>query len=325
MLALLRVDVAICTYNRARLLDRTLDVLQRQVTAEDVEWQVLVVDNNCTDDTVATVERHKNAGLRVTVVHESRQGLTPARRRAVEATSAPWIAFVDDDCLLAPDWVEEVGHFARDHPDCGAFGSRVLLEWEREPPDYVLRFPWAYAAQDYGPEPRRVGCLAGAGMVVRREALHSCGWINEQLLSDRTGNRLDSGGDVELALRVGARHDLWYAPSCTLRHVITPDRASFAYLRRLTFALGKSKFFGDSMLWPGSYNAWVWRSVAVAGALVRRAAVDAMLAIRGRRRVADVLLRLGFLAGWAAGAWDLARKPPSQRNTFLGLAQVARH
>jgi hypothetical protein len=166
--------------------------------------------------------------------------------------------------------------------------------------------------------------LAGAGMVVRREALHSSGWINEQLLSDRVGDRLVSGGDVELALRVGARHDLWYAPSCTLRHLITPDRASFTYLRRVTFGLGKSKFFGDSMLWPGSYSAWLRRSVVVAGALVRRAAVDAVLAIRGRRRLADVLIRLGFLAGWAAGAWDLARRPARYRNTLLGLAKVAR-
>jgi len=319
----IRIDVVICTYNRAPMLDCALETLGQQRTSPSVDWSVLVVDNNCTDDTPAVVEQHRNAGLRVSVVHEPEQGLTPARRRGLESTTAPWIAFVDDDCLLDQLWVEEAARFAREHPDCGAFGGRVMLDWEREPPDYVRHFPWAYAAQDHGPEPLRVGLLVGAGMVIRRAALDECGWTSRQFLPDRTADRLVSGGDVEIALRIGSSHDLWYAPRCSLRHIISGDRATFSYLRQITFGLGSCKFFEDSMLWRGSYRRWLGASFVRAGAFGRKAARDAFLALRGHRRAADVAIRLSFLSGWIAGMWQFARTSAAERNAILGCAHVS--
>jgi glycosyltransferase involved in cell wall biosynthesis len=321
--AAIRIDVVICTYNRAAMLDRALETLGRQQTSSDVDWSVLVVDNNCTDDTPAVVEHYRKAGLAVSVVREPQQGLTPARRRSLESTTAPWIAFVDDDCLLDEHWVEEAARFAREHPECGAFGGRVMLEWEHEPPDYVRRFPWAYASQDHGREPKRVGLLVGTGMVVRRAALAECGWMSRQFLADRTADRLVSGGDVEIALRIGSCHDLWYVPRCSLRHVISGERTTFGYLRQITFGLGSCKFFEDSMLWPGSYPRWLGASFVRAGAFARKAARDASLALSGHRRAADVAIRLSFLSGWIAGMWHFARKDAVERNAILGCAHVS--
>src|SRR5690606_16888901 len=50
------LDVVICTYDNARMLDRALAALARQEAPEAARWSVLVVDNNCTDDTAAVVE-----------------------------------------------------------------------------------------------------------------------------------------------------------------------------------------------------------------------------------------------------------------------------
>ena len=93
-----------------------------------VTWSVLVVDNNCTDHTQAVVEKYLRANsISLNVVSERQQGLTPARLRGVKNTSGEWIAFVDDDCLLAENWVEQAARFATQHPNCAAFGGKITL------------------------------------------------------------------------------------------------------------------------------------------------------------------------------------------------------
>ncbi len=95
-------DLIICTHNNAALLDRTLTSIAMQRVPPTVTWSVLLVDNNCTDDTQAVVEKYLRANsISLNVVSERQQGLTAARLRNVKNTSGEWIAFVDDDCLLA--------------------------------------------------------------------------------------------------------------------------------------------------------------------------------------------------------------------------------
>ena len=45
------------------------------------------------------------------------QGLTPARCRGALESTADWLAFVDDDCLVATDWVAAAIRTAASHPD----------------------------------------------------------------------------------------------------------------------------------------------------------------------------------------------------------------
>ena len=215
------LEIVICTYNNAPLLDRSLAAISRLRVPPNLGWGVLVVNNNCTDDTVAVVQKHIESGrLPLRMVSEPKQGLTPARLCGVKNTTSEWIAFVDDDCLLEEDWLEQAVAFARTHPDCAAFGGEVTLAWERHPPDYALRYTYSFASQQHGPEPKRVGCLVGAGLVARRAALEECGWVDKQFLEDRVGGKLMSGGDVERGLSLVAIQPLWYSPSWRLGHVI---------------------------------------------------------------------------------------------------------
>jgi glycosyltransferase involved in cell wall biosynthesis len=115
------------------------------------------------------------AGLRW--VLENQQGLTPARRRGVRERRAPWIAFVDDDNLLEPGWLRAIAKAIRTHPQAGAIGGRVVLDWEPPPPDFIRRFGFSFAEQEPGDTACEMGSLVGAGMVVRRGALAKCGWL----------------------------------------------------------------------------------------------------------------------------------------------------
>ena len=319
------LDVVVCTYNNASSLDLVLEALGSQRVDDSVDWRIVVVNNNSTDETEEVVERHAEAApVPLTLVREPKQGLTPARLRGVTSTRGDWIAFVDDDCLLAEDWIQRAAEFARAHPDSGGFGGRVVLDWEKPPPEFVTRYGWAFAEQDHGPEPTRLDCLAGAGFVIRRKALADTGWLERQFLADRIGEKLISGGDVEMALRLAARHELWYVPALRLRHRIPARRTTLRYLKDVTYGLGSSKLFGDSMLWTGSYRRWLLTSILAsrewAGAALRKGARSLLRRGGGK----DAVIEASFLRGWLAGIWRLFRMNASDRRALLGLAASAR-
>lgn len=312
------VDVVICTYNNAPRLAECLQSLAAQQISGEVRWRVLIVDNNCSDDTPAVVARlAPEIPAPVQTVHETRQGLNPARLRGVQSGDGDWIAFIDDDCVLAADWIDQVSHFAKEHPDAGAFGGRIKLRWMAPPPAWVDGYGYAFAETDLGETPYRRDWLAGAGMVIRRAALEATGWIDRQFVQDRIGRRLVSGGDVELGLRIAALFEVWYAPSCRLEHIIPPARTTRHYLRRLVFGLGSGALNVHALMWTGHEREW-WRTTGSRGMSlwlegVRRATHD----LRRHRRAFDPLLACAFAAGWCTGMWRLARMG-KERHEHLG-------
>lgn len=315
------IDVVVCTYNNAALLDLALGALGRQRVPGGVRWRVLVVNNNCTDETAAVIERHaRRAPVPLRTVIEPKQGLTPARVCGVENTSGEWVAFVDDDCLLAEDWVEEAVRFAAGHPACGAFGGQVILDWETDPPPYVSSRRYAYAGKYHGETAHRRPWLAGAGMVVRRAALDDCGWTAKQFLEDRIGKRPVSGGDMEIGLRIAARYEVWYNPACKLRHVIPGHRMTRQYLRRITFGLGASRHNAMALAWKGSYPAWLAYSALYSvgfGALgVFQSAGEAF---RNRSGL-DLPLAFSPVRGWWAAMEEMSRMSSAERRQLLGCA-----
>src|SRR5262249_33043112 len=194
-------SVAICTYNNSRLLRWTLEGLTRLAVPDGLTWELVVVDNNSTDDTSQTAESFAHR-LPLRCVFEPTQGLSHARRRAVQETSAEWLAFIDDDCLLQEDWLTEAIRFCQASPRAGAVGGRVHLLWQVPPSPLAQRYAISLARQDHGDEPRQLPTegftyLVGAGLLVRRAALAACGWLQHGHLPDRRGRVLTSGGDSE--------------------------------------------------------------------------------------------------------------------------------
>ncbi|HET6980358.1 MAG TPA: glycosyltransferase [Pyrinomonadaceae bacterium] len=311
------IDVCICTYNNAVLLDATLDTIARQQVPEDVDWQVLVVNNNCTDETPQVLERHLRA-LPLRVVVETKQGLTPARVRGVRETSREWIAFVDDDCLLDENWVEQAAHFAAQHVECGAFGGQIVPHWETPPPPYVLSRRYAFAGKYHGETSHRRPWLAGAGLVARREALVSCGWLDKQYLEDRKGGQLVSGGDMEIALRVGSMYELWYNPACKLQHVIPERRMTREYVRGVTRGLGASRHNAEALKWSGSYAAWLPYSAALALGFGARGVLE--LARDAATSGVDPKIAFSPAFGWCSAMWEMFRMDTSERRELLGCA-----
>jgi len=318
------LDVVICTYNNAAMLDGVLGNLARQQSVENSRWTCLVVNNNCTDHTDDIVRRHiaerAIPGLRS--VRETVQGLTPARVCGVLSTTAKWTAFVDDDCFLEPDWIANAITFAKSHPTVGAFGGRVRLDWEGEPPAYLCSYGYSFAEQNHGDSERPVAFLAGAGLVVNRDAIAKCGWINGPLLADRVGKSLVSGGDVEIVLRISAAdYALWYVPECRLHHRIPITRTRPAYLRDINRNLGVSQTLADALVYKGSDWRWILASFSKGADQIPGLLRLAYQAARRSRSMTDVSIQASFMLGRLLGMWRIFRMSPSRRHALVGRAR----
>lgn len=235
--------VAICTWNRSDLLARTLGQLAHLVVPHDLRWELIVVNNACTDDTSEVIARFGSA-LPVREVHEEKPGHSNARNRAVDEARGALVVWTDDDVLVDPHWLAEHVAGAARHPDAAFFGGPVHPWFESTPPPWIERnfdaLASAFACVDLGAEERVLGGETpyGANMVVRRRAYRHIRY-DPNLGRKRTGM---VGGDeiaVFRALAADGEHGVWL-PGARVRHFIPRARATGRYVARYHRGLGRT-------------------------------------------------------------------------------------
>src|SRR5689334_10974234 len=89
-----------------------------------VEWEVLVVNNNSTDNTDEVIGRHTTS-LPLRRLHEPRQGQSNARNHALTEAAGELILWTDDDVLLGPEWIAQYVRAAMLHPKAAYFGGPI--------------------------------------------------------------------------------------------------------------------------------------------------------------------------------------------------------
>lgn len=101
---LIDLSVVIPTWNNGRRLAITLDAVARCRVPGGLRWEVVLVDNGCTDDTVAVIIGWQDR-LPLVHVREPRQGASRARNRGIEAARGELLLFADDDVTPCLDWI----------------------------------------------------------------------------------------------------------------------------------------------------------------------------------------------------------------------------
>src|SRR5215831_3591248 len=135
------VTVAICTHNRCDLLKQTLEGFTQLDAPEGARWELVVVDNDSTDDTRAVLDTFVGR-LPIRVLMESRAGLSSARNRALRETTGDFILWTDDDVLVDRRWLAEFVAAVGRYPEAAAFGGPIE-PWFLRPPnvDLLEAFP----------------------------------------------------------------------------------------------------------------------------------------------------------------------------------------
>ncbi|MBD2310109.1 glycosyltransferase family 2 protein [Desertifilum sp. FACHB-1129] len=242
--------VAICTYNGASRLPEVLERLRQQVYPPSLRWEVLVIDNNSTDNTaeiVKTFQTRFPPTVPLIYAVECKQGLAYGRQKAMELANGKYVGFLDDDNLATPQWVAEAFGFGEANPKVGAYGSRIFGEFEVTPPPNFDKLAPFLALTDRGGEariyePHHKILPPGAGLVIRRQA-----WLDhvptEIQLSGRVGNSMVCGEDLEAVLYIQqAGWEVWYNPKMCIYHQIPHWRLEREYLLRLFRGIGLSRY-----------------------------------------------------------------------------------
>ena len=131
----MNVDVIICTHNaRADYFDRCLAGLRAQTLTFD-GWNLLIVDNLSDQPVAGAVDLSWHP--RAQVARETTLGLTPARLRGIRESRADLLVLVDDDNVLAPDYLQRAVAIADARPFLGAWSGQCLPEFEVPPPEWT--------------------------------------------------------------------------------------------------------------------------------------------------------------------------------------------
>jgi hypothetical protein len=200
---------------------------------------VLVIDHN--PDLLA---RAADAFGKVTVIpNAGNQGASGARNTGVAASGGELVAFLDDDAVAEPDWLERlVPHFAR-HEVVGA-GGRCYPLWSTSRPRWFPpEFDWAVGASYRGmPEVAEpVRNVWSGNMILRRRVFDQIGGFNEDF--GKVGN-VARPEDTDLCLRAAAVQDggIWiYEPAAVAGPRVPASRERIGFFLRRCLNEGRGK------------------------------------------------------------------------------------
>lgn len=232
------ISVIICCYNSEKRITQTLAYLERQEAA--FPWELVVVDNNCIDNTVAEVEsivsRSEQLKGVTKIVSECKAGLNYARLKGMEESNYEFVLFCDDDNWLNKHYLQRSFDFLVNNPDYGIVGGNGIEKCETEPPYWFENHKSIYA----------IGCrkdgqvhnVYGAGMLLRKNLIDGANFA----MSDRKGDSLASGGDSEICQIVRDKgYKIRQLCSNTFFHYLPKERLTYNYIMRMAKASGQTK------------------------------------------------------------------------------------
>ncbi len=133
----LSLSIAICTWNRAQLLSKTLGEIERLFIPADTKWEVIVVDNSSTDDTKKIIEEYRSR-LPLVGLFEAKQGHSHARNCAIDNAKGDYIIWTDDDVLVDSNWLNAYANAIKSNLDVDFFGGPVEPWFEHHPPKWIV-------------------------------------------------------------------------------------------------------------------------------------------------------------------------------------------
>lgn len=246
----MNITVVLCTYNRCQSLAKALESVAGSALPDSIRWEVLVVDNNSRDKTREVVEdfsrRHPG---RFRYLFEPHPGKSYALNSGILAAAGDVLAFIDDDVIVDPHWLQKLSMPLNDGEWAGS-GGRILPQQAVSPPRW-LPIGEAYATAplvmfDLGPDAGQLTVPPfGTNMAFQKRLFDKYGGFRTDL-GPQPGSEIRSE-DTEFGSRLlAAGERLRYEPSAIVYHVVPEHRLQKRYFLTWWFdkARGDIRAFG---------------------------------------------------------------------------------
>ena len=248
----IELSVIVCTRNRAKQLATLIQCLGSQKDIEKLNWEIVIVDNNSTDNTKEVAYAFcEGSNLKINYIFEPKPGLSYARNTGILVSKGSLLLFVDDDVLIPAEFIGNALFGLQEFNEFHIFGFKVLPDFDSLTPPFWMTFnpPFNISqsflpVHDLGGEPlsypnRITNNPLGACFLVKKEVFEKLGPFREDIGAGITGAHEDS-------------EFFWYAlinkfkilhwPYAALYHPVTPERLTAKYLHKWYFNSGKSLY-----------------------------------------------------------------------------------
>lgn len=313
----MNISVIISTYNRSERLAGALRSLTASRLRESIDWEVVVVDNNSTDETRRVVESlsAEHPG-RFRYLLEPQAGKSRALNKGIEAAQGNILVFIDDDVTVEPMWLDNLTAPLRSTA-CAGVAGRILPEGDFQPPHWLSvegRFALApLALFDLGPQAGKMDDSPfGANMAYRKEMFLKHGGFRIDLGPAAGSKEPQKSEDSEFGTRLlAAGERLRYEPSAIVYHEIPPGRVRKDYFLKWWFDKNRS-----DILAFGVPTDTRWFAAGIPLYLLRRTAAWTLrwlLAVEASRRF-SCKIKVWALAGSILECFRQSRLNARQRS-----------
>jgi glycosyltransferase involved in cell wall biosynthesis len=237
------------TRNRDRILRDVLEAFCR-LQQPSSGWQLIIVDNDSTDDTTQVIASFANR-LPLQTVHERELGQTRARNRGLELVKGDLTIFTDDDIFPCTEWLVKLKEAADSQPAYSMFGGPIVARWETPPPYWVrwIDIPGAvYGITDRSLEdgPTNPWELFGGNMAIRTSVFRT-GTRFVTSMGPR-GSNYPIGGETELLMRLARQgHKAWHVKGALVEHFVQKKHLKQTWVMRRALRFGRGSYRIHSM------------------------------------------------------------------------------
>jgi len=226
------VSIIIPTYNRSDFLSFTLESCINQTYSKD-HYEIIVADNNSTDNTKAVVEEWKaKSGVPIKYVLETRQGAHYARNTSAKLSQSEILYFTDDDMIADKNLLKNIVKIFDLDYNIAVVGGKVLPKWEFDPPEWLEKYfkngalsliekseKLIIASYDIG--------IYSCHQAMLRNVLIECGGFNPDIEKDKLIGNGETGLNIKI---LDAGYNFAYTDEAVSHHVIPKTRMTQKYL-----------------------------------------------------------------------------------------------
>jgi glycosyltransferase involved in cell wall biosynthesis len=292
------ITIAICTRNRAALLEKAMRSVLGQMNGHA---EILIVDNGSTDNTAQLAAEFSAADPRVRFFCEPRTGLSNARNLALRQAAGDWVGFLDDDAIAEPGWLAAYQNFFAALPNSriACAGGAVTPIYETPPPRWLKP---------------RMGCVTptecrpcgqnespwGCNFAVRRELALAAGGFNPNL--GHSGTVTGAYEEVDLINRLRQTGgEVWWLVDARIKHLVQADRLCLKWRLWNAFRQGRCGATSRLSRWPAGNS----RAIFIASRVVIapfHGGINLLVALvtfpfNNGRLAVNALMRVAYIAG----------------------------